>query len=350
MSGNTFGTVFRLTTYGESHGPALGGVVDGCPPGVPLDAALIQRDLDRRRPGAGGLTGTARKEPDAVRLLSGVFEGATTGTPIGFVIENTNQRSRDYEEAKNLLRPGHADGTYLAKYGRRDYRGGGRASARETAARVAGGGVAGAFLAGCGIEVAAYTVEFGGIPADIVDIAGAADRPFCAPDPAIVPAWEARAKEAMASGDSLGGIVEVTATGVPAGLGEPVFDKLDARLAYALMGVGAVKGVEIGNGFAAARLTGSANNDPIVTPPESNHAGGILGGISNAQPVVVRAAVKPIPSIAVSQRTTDIAGNPASIVVGGRHDRSAIPRVVPVLRAMVLLVLADMVLLQRTVR
>ena len=350
MSGNTFGAVFRLTTYGESHGPALGGVVDGCPPGVPLDAEMIQRDLDRRRPGAGGLTGTARKEPDAVRLLSGVFEGETTGTPIGFVIENTNQRSRDYEAAKNLLRPGHADGTYLAKYGRRDYRGGGRASARETAARVAGGAVAGAFLAGCGIEVTAYTVEFGGIPAGIVDISGAADRPFCAPDPAIVPAWEARAKEAMASGDSLGGIVEVAATGVPAGLGEPVFDKLDARLAYALMGIGAVKGVEIGNGFTAARLTGSQNNDPIVTPPESNHAGGILGGIANGQPVVARAAIKPIPSIAVPQRTTDISGNPAEIVVGGRHDRSAIPRVVPVVRAMVLLVLADMLLVQRTVR
>jgi chorismate synthase len=350
MSGSTFGTIFRLTTYGESHGPALGGVVDGCPPGVPLDAALIQRDLDRRRPGAGGLTGTARKEPDAVRLLSGVFEGETTGTPIGFVIENTNQRSRDYEAAKNLLRPGHADGTYLAKYGRRDYRGGGRASARETAARVAGGAVAGAFLTGCGIEVTAYTVEFGGIPAGIVDSAGAADRPFCAPDPAIVPAWEARAKEAMASGDSLGGIVEVAATGVPAGLGEPVFDKLDARLAYALMGIGAVKGVEIGNGFAAARLSGSQNNDPIVAPPESNHAGGILGGIANGQPVVARAAIKPIPSIAVPQRTTDVSGNPAQIVVGGRHDRSAIPRVVPVVRAMVLLVLADMLLLQRTVR
>ncbi len=346
MSGNTFGSLFRLTTYGESHGPALGGVIDGCPPGVPLSEAVIQRDLDRRRPGAGGMTGTARKEPDAVRLLSGVFEGETTGTPIGFVIENTNQRSRDYEAAKNLLRPGHADGTYLAKYGRRDYRGGGRASARETAARVAGGAVAGAMLEPMGVSVAAYTVEFGGIPVQTVDAAGAADRPFCAADPALVPAWEARAREAMSVGDSLGGVVEVVATGVPAGLGEPVFDKLDARLAYALMGVGAVKGVEIGAGFAAARLTGSRNNDPIVSPPQSNNAGGILGGIANGQPIVVRAAVKPIPSIAMPQRTMDVRGNPAEIVVGGRHDRSAIPRVVPVLRAMVLLVLADMALLQ----
>lgn len=350
MGGNTFGAAFRLTTYGESHGPALGGVIDGCPPGVALTEALVQRDLDRRRPGAGGLTGTARKEPDAVRLLSGVFEGETTGTPIGFVIENTDQRSHDYEAAKTLLRPGHADGTYLAKYGRRDYRGGGRASARETAARVAGGAVAGAMLATAGITVFAYTVEFGGIPAEPLDAAGAADRPFYAPDPDVVAAWEARAREAMASGDSLGGVVEVVALGVPAGLGEPVFDKLDARLAYALMGVGAVKGVEIGNGFAAARLLGSQNNDPIVAPPESNNAGGILGGISSGQPVVVRAAVKPIPSIAVPQRTTDIHGAPADIVVGGRHDRSAIPRVAPVLRAMVLLTLADMWLQQKTVR
>jgi len=311
---------------------------------------VLQRDLDRRRPGAGGLTGTARKEPDAVRLLSGIFEGETTGTPIGFVIENTDQRSRDYEAARTLLRPGHADGAYLAKYGRRDYRGGGRASARETAARVAGGAVAGAVLAPLGIAVTAYTVEFGGIPARLADVAGAACRPFGSPDPDVVPAWEARAREAMAAGDSLGGIVEVTATGVPAGLGEPVFNKLDARLAYALMGVGAVKGVEIGAGFAAARLLGSQNNDPIVDPPESNNAGGILGGIASGAPLVVRAAVKPIPSIAREQRTMDVAGQPAAIVVGGRHDRSAIPRVLPVLRAMVLLVLADMWLLQKTVR
>lgn len=348
MGGNTFGSYFRLTTYGESHGPALGGVIDGCLPGVPLTEAVIQRDLDRRRPGSGGLTGTARKEADAVRLLSGIFEGETTGTPIAFVIENTDQRSRDYEAAKNLLRPGHADGTYLAKYGRRDYRGGGRASARETASRVAGGAVAAAMLAGFGIDVVAYTVELGGIPAVPVDVAEAADRPFCAADPAVIPAWEARARQAMADGDSLGGIVEVVATGVPAGLGEPVFDKLDARLAYALMGIGAVKGVEIGSGFAAARATGSTNNDPIVSPPESNNAGGILGGISNGAPVVARAAVKPIPSIAVPQRTTDIHGNPAQIVVGGRHDRSAIPRIVPVARAMVLLVLADLWLAQRS--
>lgn len=349
MSSNTFGRLFRLTTFGESHGPALGGVIDGCPPGIPLDASMIQHDLDRRRPGSG-LTGTARREPDAIRLLSGVFEGATTGTPIGFMIENTSQRSGDYEALRTLLRPGHADATFLAKYGRRDHRGGGRASARETAARVAGGAVAQAVLDTVGVQVMAYTVEFGGIPAQVVDPEGAADRPFCAPDPAVIPAWEARAKDVMTSGDSLGGIVEIQARGVPAGLGEPVFDKLDARLAYALMGVGAIKGVEIGNGFEAARLLGSRNNDPIVTPAESNHAGGVLGGIANGDPLVVRAAVKPIPSIGREQRTSDTSGRPTTITVGGRHDRSAIPRVVPVLRAMVLLVLVDMWLLQKAVR
>lgn len=349
MSGNTFGRVFRLTTFGESHGPALGGVVDGCPAGIALTEAMIQRELDRRKPG-GGITSTTRKEPDLVRLLSGVFEGVTTGTPIGFLIENTSQRSKDYDALKALFRPGHADMAYQAKYGLRDHRGGGRSSARETVARVAGGAVAQELLAASGIRVEASCVEFGGIPAGSVDHAGAMERPFFAADPQAVPAWEARARQAVAAGDSLGGIVEVAATGVPAGLGEPVLDKLDARLACALMGVGAVKGVEIGAGFAAARLTGSQNNDPLTPPgvaPVSNNAGGILGGVSCGWPIVVRAAVKPIPSIAIAQKTVDAEGRPAEIVVGGRHDRSAIPRIVPVLKAMVLLTLADFLLLQR---
>ncbi len=349
MSGNTFGRLFRLTTFGESHGPALGGVVDGCPPGIPLDEAMIQRELDRRKPG-GGPTSTPRREPDLVRLLSGVFEGATTGTPIGFAIENTSQRSSDYDALRRLFRPGHADITYQAKYGRRDHRGGGRSSARETACRVAGGAVAQELLAACGIAVTASTVEFGGVASPVEDLGGVWERPFFAASAGAVPAFEARAREAVASGDSLGGVVEVVATGVPAGLGEPVFDKLDARLAGALMGVGAVKGVEIGAGFAAARMTGSRNNDPLVpagAPLVSNNAGGILGGISSGAPIVVRAAVKPIPSIGLPQATVDTDGNPATIVVGGRHDRSAIPRIVPVLKAMVLLTLADFVLLQR---
>ena len=348
MAGNSFGDIFRLTTFGESHGPALGGVVDGCPAGIALDEAVIQTQLDKRKPGQGGLAVTARQEPDRIRLLSGVFEGRTTGTSIGFVIENTDQRSRDYGEIKDVFRPGHGDMTYQAKYGVRDYRGGGRSSGRETAARVAGGAVAKAFLDSLGITVRAGAVELGGIAADRVDLDGADARPFFAADDDVVELWQERVKEVAGLGDTLGGIVEVRANGVPAGLGEPVFDKLDARLAGALMSVGAVKGVEIGAGFAAARLLGSRNNDPMgVSGFESNNAGGILAGISSGQEIVLRAAIKPIPSIALEQQTVDRFGAARSVRIGGRHDICAIPRVVPVLAAMVRLVLADMVLLQR---
>ncbi len=350
MSGNSFGRIFRLTTYGESHGPGLGGVVDGCPAGVPLDESVIQRELDLRRPGsaAAGLAGTARKEPDTVRLLSGVFEGVTTGTPIGFHIANEDQHSRDYGNIAKLYRPGHADITYDAKYGLRDYRGGGRASGRETVSRVAGGAVALAMLAMHDISVRAYTVEIGGVPADVTDPAGAQERMFFSPDPDVVPAWESLIHDVRAEGDTLGGIVQVEATGVPAGLGEPVFDKLDALLAHALMSVGAVKAVEVGAGLEAAHLRGSENNDPIIPGGfHTNHAGGILGGISNGQPIVLRATVKPIPSIAQEQITIDTNGRPAPLQVGGRHDICAIPRVVPVLKAMAALVLADCLLLQR---
>ncbi len=347
MSGNTLGAVFRLTTFGESHGPALGGVVDGCPPGVALSEAVIQAELDRRRPGQGSAS-TARKESDTVHLLSGVFEGRTTGTPIGFVIHNEDQRSRDYSAIKDVFRPGHADCSYQAKYGLRDYRGGGRASGRETVSRVAGGAVAQAMLTPLGIRVHAYTLELGGIPARPLDPEGAQDRPFFSPDPDIIPDWEKRIHTIRSKGDSLGGIVEVRALGVPAGLGEPVLDKLDARLAGAFMGVGAVKAVEIGAGLRAARATGFANNDPI-TPDgfASNNAGGILGGVSSGQDIVVRAAVKPIPSIHLEQHTIDTQGNAAAITVGGRHDISAIPRINPVLKAMMLLTLADFWLLQK---
>ena len=345
MSGNTFGRVFRLTTYGESHGPGLGGVVDGCPAGIPLDEAVIQQELDRRKPGQG-VAGTTRTESDTVRLLSGVFEGRTTGTPIGFHIANEDQRSRDYGKVKDLYRPGHADLSYDAKYGFRDYRGGGRSSGRETVSRVAGGAVAQELLKAAGVTVRAYTVELGSVPARIVDPAGAQERPFFSPDPEIIPVWEQRVREVKSQGDSLGGVVQVEASGVPAGLGEPVFHKLDAMLACALMGVGAVKGVEIGAGFQAARSLGSANNDPILPGQGgptfgSNNAGGILGGVSSGQDLVIRAAVKPIPSIAKEQRSVDRSGNAVSLSVGGRHDVCAIPRIVPVLRAMVLLVLAD---------
>ena len=348
MPGNTFGTLFRLTTFGESHGPALGGVIDGCPAGLELSEPHIQAELDKRRPGQGGLASTARVEADAVRLLSGVFEGRTTGTPIGFIIENTDQRSRDYSFIKDIFRPGHGDLTYEAKYGRRDYRGGGRSSGRETVARVAGGAVADIFLRTLGIKVCAATVELGGIATQEQNFTLAQNLPFFAADPQIVPQWQERVQEVKAWGDSLGGIVEIRATGVPAGLGEPVFDKLDARLAGALMSVGAVKGVEIGAGFAAARALGSTNNDSILADGfASNNAGGILSGISSGQEILARVAIKPIPSIAKEQHSVDRFGRETTITIGGRHDICAIPRIVPVLVAMVRLVLADMILLQR---
>ncbi len=347
MSGNTFGTLFRLTTYGESHGPALGAVVDGCPAGLPLDEPMIQQELDRRRPGQGGAS-TTRKEPDQVEILSGVFEGRTTGTPIGLLIRNTSQRSSDYDQLREVYRPGHADITYQAKYGLRDHRGGGRSSGRETAARVAGGAVAGELLRSRTIDVLAYTRELGGIEAEVSDPGRAQDRPFFAPDPTVVEYWQKRVDRVRKQGDTLGGIVEVVATGVPAGLGEPVFDKLDARLAQALMSVGAVKAVEVGSGLAAARSLGSDNNDPILPDDfATNNAGGILGGISNGDDIVVRATVKPIPSIAAAQRTVTSSGEATEIRVGGRHDICAIPRIVPVLKAMVMLTLADMLLIQR---
>ena len=347
MAGNTFGRLLRLTTFGESHGAGIGGMLDGCPAGLPLSEALIQAELDRRKPGSGP-AGTTRRESDTVHLLSGVFEGVTTGTSIGFFIANENQRSRDYGPIARAFRPGHADFGYQCKFGIRDYRGGGRSSGRETAARVAGGAIARALLARHGIGIHAATVELGGIPAPDIQMEGARSRAFFAACDSVIPAWEERVRAVRGAGDTLGGIVRIEAHGLPAGLGEPVFDKLDAALAGALMSVGAVKGVEIGEGFAAARLTGSQNNDPM-TPGgmASNHAGGIVGGIYNGQPIVARCAVKPIPSIALEQHTVDVDNQPVTIRIGGRHDICAIPRIVPVLEAMTALVLADALLLQR---
>ncbi len=347
MNGNTFGTLFRLTTFGESHGPGIGGTIDGCPPNLPLDESCIQVELDKRKPG-GNIASTARKEDDHVEILSGVLEGKTTGTPIGFLIRNTDHRSRDYSNVKDIFRPGHADMSYTAKFGIRDYRGGGRASGRETACRVAGGAIAEQLLQSVGITVTAATVELGGIAAETMDFDNAEGRAFFACDDAVIAQWEERIRSVKKQGDTVGGVVEVRAHGVPAGLGEPVFDKLDARLAYAFMSVGAVKAVEIGAGVSAARLLGSQNNDPMT--PEgflSNNAGGILGGISSGQDIIVRAAIKPIPSIAQPQRTITMSNEATEITIGGRHDISAIPRVVPVLKAMLRLSLADMVLLQR---
>lgn len=325
-------------------------MIDGCPAGIPLDESLIQRELDRRKPGSSAAS-TPRKEPDRAVLLSGIFEGRTTGCPISIQIANQDARSASYSPMAHLFRPGHGDITYQAKYGIRDWRGGGRASARETAARVAAGAVAKAVLQREGILVRSWTIALAGIRAKRIDPQAVFRNPFCCPDEEAAEAMAARIASIRAKGDSAGGIVEIRATGVPRGLGEPVFDKLDADIAHALMGIGAVKGVEIGSGFAAADMLGSEHNDPIT--PEgflSNHAGGILAGISNGDDIVVRVAVKPIPSIALPQKTIDLEGNPAEIRVGGRHDISAIPRINPVCEAMVALVLTDHLLRWKAIR
>ncbi len=343
MAGNGFGRFFSVTTWGESHGPALGAVIDGCPPLIALSPEDIQKDLDRRRPGKAFTS--PRNETDRVEILSGVFQGLTTGTPISLIIYNRDARSTDYSEISKLYRPGHADRTYEQKYGIRDWRGGGRSSARETAARVAAGAVARKFLGSRGILVQAYTLALGGVQARSFDPEEIDRNGLYCPDAEAAEKMLDRVKELLAAGDSAGGIVEIRANGCPPGLGEPVFDKLDARLAAAIMSIGAVKGVEIGEGFRAAGMLGSQNNDP-VTPEgyESNHAGGILGGISTGMDIIIRAAVKPIPSISKLQNTVDSSGKPAQISVKGRHDISAIPRIIPVMEAMTLLVLADFML------
>ena len=349
MAGNTFGKVFRVTTWGESHGPALGAVIDGCPPGMELDASDIQKDLDKRRPGKGGGE-SPRKEADQVDILSGTFEGLTTGTPISLIIYNKDAQSRAYDHLQNVFRPGHGDLTYLKKYGIRDHRGGGRASARETVARVAAGAVARKILAENDISVIAYTVAMGEIATarrNMKDIVK--NRLFC-PDLEAAADMEALIDTVRKKGDSLGGIVEIRATGCPVGLGEPVFDKLDAALAQALMSIGAVKGVEIGAGFKAATLLGSENNDALTLKGfRTNNAGGILAGISNGDTILARVAVKPIPSISQEQDTLNLDFEPVKIKVGGRHDISAIPRIVPVCEAMVCLTLADHLLRQKSI-
>ena len=327
---NTFGRTFRCTTFGESHGSAVGVVIDGCPPGIALTEADIQPYLDRRRPGKGPLE-SARREPDRVEILSGIFEGRTTGAPLALVVRNRDVRSEDYDALREVFRPGHADYTWQAKYDLRDHRGGGRSSGRETLARVAAGAVAVRCLAPHGISIRGRVVEV-----------HAATEPE---------AMEAEIRAARDAGDSVGGIVEVTAAGCPAGLGDPVFGKLDAAIAGAMMGIGAVKGVEIGEGFAAARLFGSEMNDPIErTGFSSNHAGGILGGISTGQDIVVRLAVKPTPSIRRVQRTVDISGTEREISVGGRHDPCIAPRIVPVAECMMALVILDAMLEQAKYR
>ena len=351
MSVNSFGHLFRFTTWGESHGPALGAVVDGCPPGIALREADIQPFLDARRPGQSRFT-TQRQEPDQVRILSGVFEGRTTGTPISLMIENVDQRSKDYGDVAKAYRPGHADYAYDAKYGFRDYRGGGRSSARETAARVAAGAVARLVIPE--VAITAWVSEIGGDAIDMArfDAAEIGRNPFFCPDAEAAARWEKLVDDARLSGSSLGAVVECVAHGVPAGWGAPLYAKLDAELAHAMMGINAVKGVEIGDGFAAARNTGEGNADPMRPGAEgpvftANHAGGIAGGISTGQPVLVRVAFKPTSSILTPMPTITREGEATELFTKGRHDPCVGIRGVPVVEAMMALVLADQKLLHR---
>jgi chorismate synthase len=348
MSGNTIGRLFTLTTFGESHGPALGGIVDGCPPGLELGEADLQRDVDRRRSGTSRFT-SQRREPDKVRILSGVFEGRTTGTPIGLLVENEDQRSYDYEKIKDRFRPGHADYTYEHKFGFRDYRGGGRSSARETVIRVAAGAIARKYLAErCGVRIRGYLAQLGSIRLEAADLDAVDDNPFFCAEPARVPELEACIDGLRREGDSVGARVNLIASGVPPGWGEPVFDRLDAEIAYAMMGINAVKGVEIGAGFAAVAQRGSEHRDEL-TPGGflSNHAGGTLGGISSGQELLVSVALKPTSSIVKPGRTIDRSGQPVEISTTGRHDPCVGIRAVPIAEAMLALVLVDHALRQR---
>ena len=339
---NSFGEVIRLTTFGESHGPALGAVLDGVPAGIPLTEADIQAELDRRRPGQSAVA-TPRKEADRVRILSGIFEGKTTGHSIGMIIENTNQDSSKYDALRDLFRPGAADFTFWKKYGLRDHRGGGRSSGRETAGRVMGGAVAKKILAGRGVTIRAHATEIGGIAATKRDWSIIESNSVRCADPDAAKAMEAAILAARDAHDSLGGIVELDISGLPAGLGDPVFGKFDARLGYALLTLGAVKGFEIGSGFAAARAKGSENNDPMRDGQFlSNHAGGVLGGITTGQDVTVRVAVKPTPSILASQETCTTDGKNVDVSVEGRHDPCIVPRIIPVIESMAALVILDL--------
>jgi chorismate synthase len=348
MSGNTLGKLFCVTSFGESHGPAIGCIVDGCPPGLALVEADIQADLERRRPGKTRHT-TQRREPDEVRILSGVFKGQTTGSPIALLIENVDQRSKDYAKIKDSFRPGHADYTYLKKYGIRDYRGGGRASARETAVRVAAAAIARKFLRErYGIVIRGYLAQLGPLKAARLDWDEVDKNPFFCPDPDRVPEMEAYMDALRKEGDSIGARINVIAQGVPPGLGEPAFDKLDADIAHAMMSINAVKGVEIGAGFAAVTQKGTEHRDEI-TPQGflSNHAGGILGGISSGQDTRVSIVLKPTSSLRLPSRTVDIHGQPAEVITTGRHDPCVGIRATPIAEAMLALVLMDHMLRHR---
>jgi len=341
MAGNSIGQQFKVTTFGESHGPALGCIIDGCPPGLEIDLADLQGDLNRRKPGSSRYT-TPRKEDDEVKILSGVFEGKTTGCPIGLLIENGDQRSKDYSAIMDLFRPGHADYTYHQKYGHRDYRGGGRSSARETAMRVAAGAIAKKYLLGLGIEIRAYLSQLGPIKAETIDWSEVENNPFFFPDTSKIEQLEDYMRALKKSGDSIGAKVTVVATGVPVGLGEPVFDRLDAELAHSLMSINAVKGVEIGDGFEVVNQKGSEHRDEMLpTGFQSNHAGGILGGISSGQNILANIAMKPTSSIMVPGQTITNEGEQVEMVTRGRHDPCVGIRAVPIAEAMMAITLMD---------
>ncbi|MBF0593949.1 MAG: chorismate synthase [Candidatus Omnitrophica bacterium] len=354
MAGNAFGELFKVTTFGESHGPAIGCVIDGVPPGLDLSQPDIQKDLDRRKPGQSDVT-TQRKESDTVEILSGVFEGKTTGTPIALIIRNADHQSKDYENIKDIFRPGHADYTFFQKFGIRDHRGGGRSSGRETAARVAAGAVAKKILLKHGIAITAYTLAIGGVHADTIDLSVIEENIVRSPDLEAAANMVKKINAARESGDSVGGIIEAVIVGVPAGLGDPVFDKLEARLSHAVMSIGAVKGIEFGSGFSSANMYGSQHNDEVSIVDGKvvtghNFAGGISGGISNGESINFRLAVKPTSSIAARQQaaTKDMALS--DIEIKGRHDPCLTPRIVPVVEAMTALVIADCILLQQSLR
>ena len=356
MSGSSFGSIFRITTWGESHGPGIGVVIDGCPAGISVSKADIQRFLDRRKPGQSKYT-TKRSESDSVEILSGIFEGKTTGTPISLIVRNQDQRPRDYGNIASLFRPGHADYPFTEKYSFRDYRGGGRSSGRETIGRVAGGAVASLLLKELGIRVQAYTKAIGpySVPEEDYHMSEITENVLYMPDNATASKAGEYISSLMAECDSCGGIIECVAEGLPAGLGEPVFDKLDALLAHAVMSVGAVKGVEIGDGFAASASTGSKNNDPFFSEDgtvlkKTNHAGGTLGGMSDGSRLILRAAIKPTSSIARTQHTVDVNHENAEIEVLGRHDPVIVPRAVVVVESMTALTLADLLLRNMSAR
>ncbi len=350
MAGNSFGTLFKLSTFGESHGAAIGGTIDGCPAGIQLDLDLIQRDMDRRKPGQSAIV-TQRKEPDTVKFLSGIFEGKTTGTPIGFIIENSNQKSKDYSHIKDTYRPSHADYTYDKKYGNRDYRGGGRSSARETACRVVAGAVAKQVISA--IKITAYTSAVGDIQLNKkyheLNFSNIENNPVRCPDPATAEKMEAYIRDIRSQGDTVGGVVECVIENVPAGLGEPVFDKLHAQLGKAMLSINAVKGFEYGSGFSGSALKGSEHNDLFNEDgsTKTNYSGGIQGGISNGMDIYFRVAFKPVATIMQKQDTIDAKGEKVEMQGKGRHDPCVVPRAVPIVEAMAALVLADFFLLNK---